>query len=334
MIKPKKLKRAKEELSTVMKNFVGRKRYVSKHFCPHRFRVDTDGEAARLEFEISPRKRITLAEWTGKILTFMPEWKTRRKNQRFWDKQRRLEGEAYDILFDDGAGVIDSEGMLPIIIKAVVTSVQKLNRAWDYDMEQILAPGRDDEFGNGAKWVYNYFAGGGPWWGDDEGLIGPYPTKLYYGEYPYIVDVDQMRVLRPNMAAHFLGEQNIYRKRLFFDALDALVGWFPGARPIPDNVEKAFNDAKRLIEVGKEICLRARRDRLQIPDCGAPTVIVEPEIAELLADSKDDVVKQGCCEILDEYDKYIDTHKIPEELRESVAREFLGYKMDKATGKA
>ncbi|MGD0658146.1 MAG: hypothetical protein ABSD38_08770 [Syntrophorhabdales bacterium] len=318
--------RARDELSRILKAFVKQGEYQSECFTPHCFRVITGPKATRLQFEISPTKeKITVAQFDGKVFKFLPQWQWGTKGGTFWTTQRRLEKTTYDILFNDGVdGITDSDGILPIILEEVVTSLQT-QKAWCEVIGSGWIPSRHDNLEkNAAQWEWYYPAGPGPWYGP---LLGK--TKCFRGEYPYVLDVEKMRILRPDIAMSFLGAVGGYKKRFLFEILEELSCRFSQASPIPRAIKKEFHDMRRLLDVGEEVCKRDRADRLDTKTNFTPSLQVGPVFAKLLAESKDGVVRSGCRDVVNTYAKYIDIDNVAEESRELLDKLRLGHLLAK-----
>jgi hypothetical protein len=316
---------AKKELSTILKKFVERKAYTSSHFVPYRFLMKTDATtgAAELEFELSPSKAITMARWDCKIFTYMPDWQARAKNPGAWQTQLQMESDAYDILHDHGNGITDSAGMLPILMKEVVTAVKEL-KEWDYVLEEALAHGRDVS-GYGVGYGWDYIAGPGPWFGP---LLGE--TKRYHGEYPYIVDIENMRILSPDLAKAFHRAKDSHKKRFLFETLNTLAALFPTDSPVPDNIKDEFEEMKGLLAAIDDIGTWLRPFFLQIVIDNISSDGLECKIPELLVTSKNDNVIRSCCEILLKHKKVV---WVPQKLQNKVQKLVFEYKLDKAARK-
>ncbi len=316
--------KAKKEFSTVLLNFVQRKPYVSSHFNPHRFDVliDATTGVAKLEFEIGPAATITIARWDGKVLTYMPNWQPKAANPGAWQTQLQMERDAYDILYNNDKGVTDSPGILPIIIKEVVTSAKELTK-WEYAIEEALVPGRDaSQYGVG--WTWDYVAGPGPWFGPPLG-----GTRRYHGEYPYVLDVKNMRILSPNLARAFHRAKNLHKKRFFFQTLDTLKKFF-GADSVPEGIKKEFDAMKRLLAAIEDIGFWLRPFFLEAIIDNISSGGLKSKVPELLVTSKSGNVRRSCCEILLRNNGVV---LVPQQLQNDVAKRLLEHQLDRTTKK-
>ena len=317
---------AKKEFSTtILKNFIERKACVSRHFSPYRFVVTTDSAigAAKLEFELGPTGTTAIARWDGKVLTYMPDWQPKAKNAGIWQRQFQMERDAYDILWDNGNGITDSEGMLPIIMQELVTSVKKTKK-WDHVMEEATAPGREVSR-NGVGYCWDYIAGPGPWFGP---LVGH--SKRCHGEYPYVVDIEHMRILRPDLATSFHLARNLYKKRFFFETLNTLSVLFPDDSPVTPNIKDEFDRMKRLLAAIDDISFWLRPFFLQIVIDNISSQGLECKVPELLATTKNDNVRNSCCEVLARHPGVV---LVPGRFRNKVKKLVLEHKLDKASRK-
>ena len=318
--------KAKKEFSTtILKNFIERKACVSRHFSPYRFVVTTDSAtgAAKLEFQLGPTETTAIARWDGKILTYMPDWQPQSKNPGAWQTQLQMESDAYNILWDNGNGITDSAGMLPIIMQELVTSVKKTKK-WDHVMEEALAPGREVSR-NGVRYGWDYIAGPGPWFGP---LVGE--TKHYHGEYPFVVDIEHMRILRPDLATSFHLARDPYKKRFFFEALHTLAVLFPDDSPVTPNIEDEWGGMKRLLAAIDDIGFWLRPFFLEATIDNISSGRLESKIPELLVTSGNDNVRASCCEILTRHPGVV---LVPRKLQNKVKKLVLEYKLDKAARK-
>ena len=212
--------------------------------------------------------------------------------------------------------------MLPIIVKEIVTS--KKTKNWDHVMEEALAPGREVSR-NGVRYGWDYIAGPGPWFGP---LLGE--TKHYHGEYPYVVDVHNMRILRPNLARSFHRAKDHHKKRFFFELLNTLADLCPADSPVPANIADEFDGMKRLLAAIDDISTWLRPFFLQIVIDNISSEGVECKVPELLATTKSDNVRNSCCEVLARHPGVV---LVPGRFRNKVKKLVLEHKLDKAAGK-
>lgn len=229
---------AKNEFSgNIMKRFVGRREYEAKNFKPHQLRVHGDGQKARMEFEISQtQEKVVLAAWDGKIFKFMPDWRPREEDEKLWDEQCESTRKVYEILCM--SGMIEVDGILPLIIEPVVTFTKG---QLSMSVKKVLAPDWDRSGEAECELGWSYFSGPGPWYGEPVGDV-----DIYAVHYPYIVDVENMRIVVPDVEQNFLEETlpptlehlRLHRKRFLFDILSKLASDFPDDYHIPEEIRE------------------------------------------------------------------------------------------------
>lgn len=177
----------KEFYDGVLPTFLAQQDYSSRHhFSPHRFRVvvDRPRKTTSLNLEIvkgtrtnGPRRRheVVLAVWdgAGKILTYMPKWRSMRSTERI----------AHFLMINgmiaDSGKPRSSKGLLPVLLKATVEHFNPA-RTWPQPESELYILALSDRVVLGVRGWDREF------------------------KYPFVLDVAHMRIVAPDIVKLFL----------------------------------------------------------------------------------------------------------------------------------